>query len=117
MTASLGAAAPTARTATAPAPQRAQAAPPLARLRRAWRPHGWTVWYGAATGQCWAAHSAAMVLVCGDGEAELAAAITRFRPGRPSSPPAAVPARCRMSPRTPPSVPPPQPGRPRPGRP
>ncbi|WP_238580813.1 hypothetical protein [Streptomonospora alba] len=107
MTPAAHTAALTAHPAIAPE-ERAAAAHPLARLRRAYRPYGWTVWYGAATGQYWAAHTAAMVLVCGDGEAELAAAITRFRPNRPPSPPAAVPARCRMPSRIPPNVPSPR---------
>ncbi|GAA4920077.1 hypothetical protein [Streptomonospora salina] len=52
----------------------------LARLRRTYRPHGWTVWHGKATGQYWAAHTRAMVLLCGESEADLAAAINRFVP-------------------------------------
>lgn len=50
----------------------------LARLRRAYRPLGWTLWYGKATGQYWAAHTRGMVLLCGDDAERLAAAIERF---------------------------------------
>lgn len=68
----------------------------LARLRRTYRPHGWTIWHGKSTGQYWAAHTRSMVLLSGDDEAGIAAAINRFartvrpvvpRQRRPNLPP------------------------------
>ncbi|CAM3900091.1 hypothetical protein [Nocardiopsis rhodophaea] len=39
---------------------------------------GWIFWYGSATGQYWAAHANAMMLICGDTPDELDRSIHRF---------------------------------------